>query len=113
MKCTLNFVCRFFSDGINLVVSGSKKIHVVLYFLFDSLNLRKEWEIIKDLLEKIPIENDWYLVSPYFVTQVELSNCKHKKFHCFFNFKKWISMKKNAFNVLKNFVTMTIVELDT
>ena len=68
---------------INLVVSGSEKIQVVLYFLFDSLNLRKEREIIEDLLEKIPIENDWYLVPSYFVTKVELSNCKHKNFTVF------------------------------
>ena len=40
---------------INLVVSGSDKIQVVLYFSFDSLNLRNEREIIEDLLEKIPI----------------------------------------------------------
>ena len=68
---------------INLVVSGSEKIQVVLCFSFDSLNLRKEREIIEDLLEKIPIENDWYLVPSYFVTKVELSNCKHKKFTVF------------------------------
>ena len=68
---------------INLVVSGSEKIQVVLYFLFDSLNLRKEREIIEDLLEKIPIENDWYLALSYFVTKVELSNCKHKNFTAF------------------------------
>ena len=40
---------------INLVVSGNDKIQVVLYFSFDSLNLRNEREIIEDLLEKIPI----------------------------------------------------------
>ena len=68
---------------INLVVSGSEKIQVVLYFLFDSLNLRKEREIIEDLLEKIPIQNEWYLVPSYFVTKVELSNCKHKNFTVF------------------------------
>ena len=42
---------------INLVVSGSDKIQVVLYFSFDSLNLRNEREIIENLLEKIPIQN--------------------------------------------------------
>ena len=40
---------------INLVVSGNDKTQVVLYFSFDSLNLRNEREIIEDLLEKIPI----------------------------------------------------------
>ena len=40
---------------INLVVRESDKIQVVLYFSFDSLNLRNEREIIEDLLEKIPI----------------------------------------------------------
>ena len=101
MKCTLNF----FSDGkkikifsalfkykfkrttddlqINLFLSGSEKIQVVLYFSFDSLHLRNEREIVEDLLEKIPIENDWYLVPSYFVTKVELSNCKHKNFTVF------------------------------
>ena len=63
---------------INLVVSGSDKIQVVLYFSFDSLHLRNEREIVEDLLEKIPIENDWYLVLSYFVTKVESSNSKHK-----------------------------------
>ena len=64
---------------INLVVSRSDKIQVVLlYFLFDSLHLRNEREIIEDLLEKIPTQNEWYLVPLYFVSKVELSNCKHK-----------------------------------
>ena len=40
---------------INLVVRESDKIQVVVYFSFDSLNLRNEREIIEDLLEKIPI----------------------------------------------------------
>ena len=105
MKCTLNFVCPFFqmekqikivsalfkykfertTDDlqINLAVSGSEKIQVVLYFSFDSLHLRNEREIVEDLLEKIPIENDWYLVPSYFVIKVELSNCKHKNFTVF------------------------------
>ena len=65
---------------INLVVRESDKIQVVLYFSFDSLNLRNEREIIEDLLEKIPIQNEWYLVPSYFVTKIELSNCKHKNF---------------------------------
>ena len=68
---------------INLVVSGSDKIQVVLYFSFDSLHLRNEREIVEDLLEKIPIENDWYLVPSYFVTKVESSNYKHKNFPAF------------------------------
>ena len=68
---------------INLVVTDREKIQVVLYFLFDSLNLRKEREIIEDLLEKIPIQNDRYLAPSYFVTKVELSNCKHKHFTVF------------------------------
>ena len=68
---------------INLVVSGSDKIQVVLYFSFDPLNLRNERETIEDLLEKIPIQNDWYLVPSYFVTKVDLSNCKHKNFTVF------------------------------
>ena len=63
---------------INLVVSGSEKIQVVPYFSFDFLNLRKEREIIEDLLEKVRIQNEWYLVPPYFATKVELSDCKHK-----------------------------------
>ena len=67
---------------INLVVK-SDKIHVVLYFSFDSLHLRNEGEIAEDLLEKIPIENNWYLLLSYFVTKVELSNCKHKNFTVF------------------------------
>ena len=62
---------------INLVVK-SDKIQVVLYFSFDSLHLRNEREIVEDLLEKIPTENDWYLVLSYFVTKVESSNSKHK-----------------------------------
>ena len=65
---------------INLVVRESDKIQVVLYFSFDSLNLRNEREIIEDLLERIPIQNEWYLVPSYFVTKIELSNCKHKNF---------------------------------
>ena len=68
---------------INLVVSGNDKTQVVLYFSFDSLNLRNEREIIEDLLEKIPIQNEWYLVPSYFVTKVESSNCKHKNFTAF------------------------------
>ena len=68
---------------INLVVSGSDKIQVVLYFSFDSLHLRNEREIVEDLLEKIPIKNDWHLVPSYFVTKVESSNCKHKNFTVF------------------------------
>ena len=110
MKCTLNFVCPFFqmekqikivsalfkykfkrtTDDlqINLVVSGSGKIQVVLYFSFDSLHLRNEREIVEDLLEKIPIENEWYLVPSYFVIKVELSNRKHKKFTVFTILKK-------------------------
>ena len=101
MKCTLNFFQmekqfkivkalykykfkRTTDDlQINLVVSGSDKIQVVLYFSFDSLHLRNEREIVEDLLEKIPIENDWYLVPSYFVTKVESSNCKHKNFTVF------------------------------
>ena len=59
------------------------KIQVVLYFLFDSLHLRNEREIVEDLSEKIPIENDWYLVLSYFVIKFELSNCKHKNFTVF------------------------------
>ena len=65
---------------INLVVRESDKIQVVLYFSFDSLNLRNEREIIEDLLERIPIQNEWYLVPSYFVIKIELSNCKHKNF---------------------------------
>ena len=42
---------------INLVVK-SDKIQVALYFSFDSLHLRNEREIVEDLLEKIPIENE-------------------------------------------------------
>ena len=75
MKCTFNFfqmekhlkivnalykykIKRITDDlQINLVVSGSDKIQVVLYFSFDSLNLRNEREIIENLLEKIPIQN--------------------------------------------------------
>ena len=99
MKCTLNFfqmekkkllVC-FLNISLKdqlmiwkliLVVSGSEKIQV-LYFSFDSLHFRNEREIVEDLLEKIPIENDWYLVPSYFVTKVESSNCKHKNFTVF------------------------------
>ena len=72
---------------INLVVK-SDKIQVVLYFSFDSLHLRNEREIVEDLLEKIPIENEWYLVPSYFVIKVELSNRKHKKFTVFTILKK-------------------------
>ena len=68
---------------INLVVNGSEKIQVSLYFSFDSLHLRNEREIVEDLLEKIPIKNDWYLVPSYFVTNIESSNCKHKHFTVF------------------------------
>ena len=68
---------------INLVVSGCEKIQVVLYFSFDSLHLSNGREIVEDLLEKIPIENDWYLVPSCFVIKVELSNCKHKNFTVF------------------------------
>ena len=67
---------------INLVVK-SDKIQVVLYFSFDSLHLRNQREIVEDLLENIPIENDWYLVPLYFITKVESSNCKHKNFTVF------------------------------
>ena len=67
---------------INLVVK-SDKIQVFLYFSFDSLHLRNEREIVEDLLEKSPIQNEWYLVPSYFVTKVELSNCKHKHFTVF------------------------------
>ena len=106
MKCTLNFFQmekqfkivkalykykfkRTTDDlQINLVVSGSDKIQVVLYFSFDSLHLRNEREIVEDLLEKIPIENEWYLVPSYFVIKVELSNRKHKKFTVFTILKK-------------------------
>ena len=92
MKCTLNFVCPFFqmekqikivsallkykfkrtTDNlqVNLVASGSEKIQVVPHFSFDSLHLRNEREIVEDLLEKIPIEINWYLVPLYFVTKV-------------------------------------------
>ena len=63
---------------INLVVSGSEKIQVSLYFSFDSLHLKNEREIVEDLLEQIPLKNDWYLVPSYFVTKVESSNCKHR-----------------------------------
>ena len=101
MKCTLNFFQmekqfkivkalykykfkRTTDDlQINLVVSGSDKIQVVLYFSFDSLHLRNEREIFEDLLEKIPKQNDWYLVPSYFVTKVESSNYKHKNFPAF------------------------------
>ena len=62
---------------INLVLSGRDKIQVVLYFSFEPLNLRNERETNEDLLEKIPIQNDWYLVPSYFVIKVDLSNCKH------------------------------------
>ena len=72
---------------INLVLK-SDKIQVVLYFSFDSLHLRNEREIVEDLLEKIPIENEWYLVPSYFVIKVELSNRKHKKFTVFTILKK-------------------------
>ena len=65
-----------------LIVSGSEK-NQVLYFSFDSLHFRNEREIVEDLLEKIPIENEWYLVPSYFVIKVKLSNCKHKKFTVF------------------------------
>ena len=97
---------------INLVVRESDKIQVVLYFSFDSLNLRNERAIIENLLEKIPIQNQWYLVPSYFVTKVELSNCKYKNFTVFTILKKWIGrisfhlrnfekdMKKNALNTL-------------
>ena len=68
---------------MNLVVSGSDKIQVALYFSFDSLHLRNEREIFEDLLEKNPTQNDWYLVLSYFVTKVESSNCKHKNFTAF------------------------------
>ena len=68
---------------INLVVSGSDKIQVVLYFSFDPSNLWNERETIEDLLEKIPIQNDWYLVPSYFVTKVDLPNSKHKNFTVF------------------------------
>ena len=68
---------------INLVVSGSDKIQLALYFSFDSLHLRNETEIFEDLLEKNPIQNDWYLALLYFVTKVESSNCKHKNFTAF------------------------------
>ena len=70
-----------------LVVSGSEKIEV-LHFSFDSLHFRNEREIVGDLLEKIPIENEWYLVPSYFVIKVELSNRKHKKFTVFTILKK-------------------------
>ena len=101
MKCTLNFFQmekqfkivkalykykfkRTTDDlQINLVVSGSDKIQVVFYFSFDFLHHRNEREIVEDLLEKIPIENDWYLVPSYFVTKVESANCKHKNFTVF------------------------------
>ena len=53
---------------INLVVK-SDRIQVVLYFLFYSLHLRNQTETVEDLLEKIPIENDWFLVPSYFVTK--------------------------------------------
>ena len=100
----IEFCLSFFSDGkkkivsvlfkykfkrstddleINLVVSGSEKIQVVLYFSFDSLHLRNEREIVEDLLEKIPLKNDCYLVPLYFVTKVESSNCKHRNFTVF------------------------------
>ena len=46
-----------------------------LFFIFHST--------LEDLLEKIPIENDWYLIPLYFVTKVESSNCKHKNFTVF------------------------------
>ena len=46
-----------------------------LFFIFHST--------LEDLLEKIPIENDWYLIPSYFVTKVESSNCKHKNFTVF------------------------------
>ena len=67
---------------INLVLK-SDKIQVVLYFSFDSLHLRNEREIVEDLLEKIPLKNDCYLVPLYFVTKVESSNCKHRNFTVF------------------------------
>ena len=70
-----------------LVVSGSKKIQV-LYFSFQSLHFRNEREIVEDLLEKITIENEWYLVPSYFVIKVELSNRKHNKFTVFTILKK-------------------------
>ena len=68
---------------INLVDSGSNKIQVIFYFSSDSLHLGNEREIFEDLLENIPIQNDWYLVPSYFITKVESSNCKHKKFTAF------------------------------
>ena len=105
MKCTLNFFLSFFqmekqlkiisalfkykfkrtTDDlqINLVISGSEKIQVALYFSFDSLHLRNKREIVEDLLEKIPMKNYWHLVPSYFVTKVESSNCKHKNFTAF------------------------------
>ena len=53
---------------INLVIK-SGRIQVVLYFSFYSLHLRNGRETVEDILEKIPIENDWYLVPSYFVTK--------------------------------------------
>ena len=94
-----NFLCIFDTEW---------NVHWILFVLFF------RWK-----------KTDWYLVPSYFVIKVELSNCKHKSFTVFYNFKKWIGriifhlrnfekdMKKNALNTLWNFVTMTIVELDT
>ena len=75
---------------INLVVSGSNKIKVVLHFSFDYLNLRVEREIIEDLLQGFLTDNGWYLVPSYFVTDVKFSNCKHK------NITEFITIRKNG-----------------
>ena len=87
----LKYKFRRTSDDlqINLVVSGSNKIKVVLHFSFDYLNLRVERQIIEDLLEFLT-DNGWYLVLSYFVTEVKFSNCKHK------NITEFIIIQKNG-----------------
>ena len=55
-----------------------------LFFIFHlTLYILETKEKFEDLLEKIPIENDWYLVPSYFLTKVESASCKHKNFTIF------------------------------
>ena len=63
---------------INLVISGSKKIKIILSFPSHHFGIGfKEREVIEDVLDDFLSPDGWYLIPPYFITEVNFPRCKH------------------------------------
>ena len=74
---------------INLLISGSKKIKIILSFPSDHFGIAfKEREVIEDVLDDFLSPGGWYLILSYFITEVNFPRCKHN------NFTKFILVRK-------------------